>query len=125
MARLAPPEPREFRYMTVDPRDLERVCLVRERVRCGKPGCRCLNGAKHGPYWYLRYEEWDRTARRDWYRREYVPPTELRRVRRWVRRQQAGAAYSRAVLACMRQLAKRELRGAPMLSRPAIETTGH
>jgi hypothetical protein len=113
MGRPARPALREFRYMTVDPKYIERVCLVRERVRCGKPRCRCLNGAKHGPYWYLRYEEWDRTAHRERYRREFVPTTELRRVRRWVRRQQSGAAYSHAVLCYMKHLARRELRGQP------------
>lgn len=37
---------------------MERVHLVREYVRCGKPGCRCMRGSKHGPYRYLRYQYW-------------------------------------------------------------------
>jgi len=31
--------------------------LVSHRVRCGKPGCRCRDGAGHGPYWFLRWRE--------------------------------------------------------------------
>ncbi|MBW4550979.1 MAG: hypothetical protein KME35_07710 [Aphanocapsa sp. GSE-SYN-MK-11-07L] len=23
-----------------------------ERIRCGKPGCKCMAGELHGPYWY-------------------------------------------------------------------------
>jgi len=56
--------PREiYRYLTIRPDVRERVHLVRERVRCGKPGC-CARGPKHGPYWYLRYEYWDAAAER-------------------------------------------------------------
>ena len=60
--------------------------LVREGIRCGKPGCRCARGSKHGPYWYLRYQCWDAAAERDRYAREYVPVSELPRVRRWMQR---------------------------------------
>lgn len=28
------------------------VTYRRERVRCGKPSCKCAAGALHGPYWY-------------------------------------------------------------------------
>ena len=31
--------------------------LVRHRVRCGKPACRCATGEGHGPYWFLRWRE--------------------------------------------------------------------
>jgi hypothetical protein len=27
--------------------------LVRQSRRCGKPGCRCVDGELHGPYTYL------------------------------------------------------------------------
>ena len=26
-----------------------------ERIKCGKPGCKCMRGSGHGPYWYLSY----------------------------------------------------------------------
>ena len=28
-------------------------CYRLEKVRCGKPNCRCAAGQLHGPYWYL------------------------------------------------------------------------
>jgi hypothetical protein len=31
--------------------------LVRRRVRCGRPACRCRGGPPHGPYWYA-YLHW-------------------------------------------------------------------
>jgi len=88
-----PREIRPYRYLTVRPDARERVHLVRERVRCGKPGCRCARGAKHGPYWYLRYQYWDVAVERDRYAREYVPRSELPRVRRWIRRARAETAF--------------------------------
>lgn len=29
--------------------------IVTERVRCGKPNCRCARGELHGPYHYRRW----------------------------------------------------------------------
>ena len=95
--------PRAFRYPTVPSQDRDRVHLVRELVVCGKPSCRCARGLRHGPYWYLRYEEYDRAADATRYRREYVPRSEVRRVRRWVRREQLDNLYSRAVLSLLRR----------------------
>lgn len=36
-------------------RHVGRVTYQLEKVRCGKPTCRCAqeNGELHGPYWYL------------------------------------------------------------------------
>ena len=41
--------------------DRENPHIVRELVRCGKASCRCAREQKHrhGPYLYLRYEEYD------------------------------------------------------------------
>jgi hypothetical protein len=72
---------RPYRWLTVRTEDRDAPQLVRERVRCGKPSCRCTRGVKHGPYWYLRYEEWDQAAGVVRYRREYVPKCKLARVR--------------------------------------------
>jgi len=83
---------RPFRYLRIPPQDRERVHLVRERVKCGKPSCRCAHGLRHGPYWFLRYQYWDGAAGRDRYAREYVPRSELPRVRRWIRRVRAETA---------------------------------
>lgn len=32
-------------------------CLVVKMVKCGKDGCRCKNGALHGPYTYYQYRD--------------------------------------------------------------------
>jgi uncharacterized protein DUF6788 len=77
---------RPFRYLRIPAQDREHVYLVHERVKCGKPSCRCARGARHGPYTFLRYQYWDEDAGRDRYAREYVPRVELARVRRWIRR---------------------------------------
>jgi hypothetical protein len=81
---------RPLRYLTVPQDDRERVHIVRETVRCGKPRCQCARGVRHGPYFYLRYEFWDPDAGTTRYAREYIPRRELARVRRWVRRQRAA-----------------------------------
>jgi len=58
MARVLRP----YHYLTIAKKDREDARLVRERVKCGKPSCRCARDVRyrHGPYLYLRYEEYDR-----------------------------------------------------------------
>ena len=57
---------------------------------------------RHGPYWYFRFEEFDRRTGQTRYRREYVPESELARVRRWIRRSRAASGRGRAVLSFLR-----------------------
>jgi hypothetical protein len=95
---------RPFRYLRIPPRDRERVHLVRERVKCGKPACCCARGLRHGPYTFLRYEYWDGNAGRVRYAREYVPRSELPRVRRWVRRARAETAFGWGQAGLVRRL---------------------
>jgi hypothetical protein len=33
-----------------------------ERVRCGKEGCKCVEGKLHGPYWYAYWSEGGKTV---------------------------------------------------------------
>jgi hypothetical protein len=95
---------RPYHYLRVPEQDREDPHLVRERVKCGKPSCRCAQDVRHrhGPYMYLRYEEYDRRTGETRYRREYVPQRELARVRRWIRRSRAASARPRAVLSFLR-----------------------
>jgi hypothetical protein len=81
-----------------------RSRTVRELVRCGKPSCGCATDVRrrHGQYWYLRFEEFDRRTGQTHYRREYVPQRELARVRRWIRCSRAASACARAVLSFLR-----------------------
>jgi hypothetical protein len=58
---------------------------------------------RHGPYTYLRYEEYDRRTGETRYRREYVPARELARVRQWIRRARAAWARSRAFIGFLRR----------------------
>lgn len=96
---------RPYRYLTLPKDDRENPHLVRELVRCGKPSCRCAKEVRyrHGPYVYLRYEEHDRRTGETRYRREYVPASELVRVRGWIRRSRAASARGRAVLGLLRR----------------------
>lgn len=55
---------RPYRYVSVAKEDRENARLVRERVKCWKPSCRCARGLRHGPYTFLRYEYWDGNAGR-------------------------------------------------------------
>ena len=91
---------RPYRYLTVAKEDREDPRLVRERVKCGKPSCRCAQDVRyrHGPYMYLRYQEYDRRTGETRYRREYVPAVELARVRRWIRRARTASSRGRAVM---------------------------
>jgi hypothetical protein len=104
--------PRPYRYLAVPTDDRERPHLVRERVKCGKSTCRCARDAarRHGPYTYFRWERWDTDAGRIIYCREYVPPSEMARVRRWVRRHRIEAAHTRGVLTWLRRLVASEVR---------------
>ena len=49
--------------------------VVQQYVRCGKAGCRCAQGALHGPYSYRKWREGGRQ------RKAYVPATEVTDVR--------------------------------------------
>lgn len=73
---------RPYHYLKVPEEDRDNPHLVRERVRCGKPSCGCARDVRrrHGPYWYLRFEESDRRTGQTHYRREYVPRSELARA---------------------------------------------
>ncbi len=36
--------------------------LQREKIRCGKKGCKCTRGELHGPYWYAYQKKDGRTV---------------------------------------------------------------
>ena len=57
--------------------DVEAVLagsLVEQTRRCGKPGCRCVRGELHGPFWSRR---WRADGRQ---RRAYVPRRQVAAV---------------------------------------------
>lgn len=49
--------------------------IVTERVRCGKPNCRCARGELHGPYHYRRWRSGGI------HHKEYVRPQYLDRTK--------------------------------------------
>jgi hypothetical protein len=61
----------------------------------------------HGPYAYLRWEDWSRSDTSGdtplpRLRKEYVPGSELKRVRCWIRRYRVEDTFGRTVLAGLR-----------------------
>jgi hypothetical protein len=52
--------------------------LVEQYVSCGKPGCRCTRGQKHGPLYYLYWKEQGRS------RSLYVPREKVSELRRQI-----------------------------------------
>jgi hypothetical protein len=64
----APAPPAETKHAEALPK-IGALCL--QRVRCGKPGCRCARGELHGPYAYLFWREGGRLRKR-YVRRERV-----------------------------------------------------
>jgi len=53
--------------------------LVKQYVICGKPGCRCQRGQKHGPLIYLYWKEQGRS------RSLYVPRDKVVEIRLQIR----------------------------------------
>lgn len=45
------------RFLTTRNSENRRVSYQHEYVCCGKPGCKCANGQKHGPYWYAYWSD--------------------------------------------------------------------
>ena len=58
--------------------EIMKGSLVMRTTRCGRPGCKCAKGEKHGPYLYVSVFRGGRT------RSVYVPQRLEGEVRRWV-----------------------------------------
>jgi hypothetical protein len=88
--------------------DVEHVLagsLAGQSRRCGRPGCRCADGAPHGPYAYFT----PRPAGRG--RARYVPAALAGVVRRYLRRGTEVEAVLAEISAINAELlARRELR---------------
>jgi hypothetical protein len=61
-----------------EPLPLLAGSLVRQYVICGKSGCRCQRGQKHGPLFYLYWKEQGRS------RSLYVPREKAAEIRRQI-----------------------------------------
>jgi hypothetical protein len=58
--------------------EIMKGSLAMRATRCGRPGCKCAQGEKHGPYLYVSVFREGRT------RSVYVPRHLEGEVRRWV-----------------------------------------
>jgi Family of unknown function (DUF6788) len=79
--------------------------VLPQRVRCGRPNCRCARGELHGPYFYRFWREGGRQ------RRQYVRRSELEEVRarcearrRERKRRDAGLQLWRQMAALLREV---------------------
>jgi len=80
--RQSPPQRRPFRQQLqaiFQPLPILAGSLVKQYVICGKPGCRCQRGQKHGPLFYLYWKEQGRS------RSLYVPGEKVVELRRQIR----------------------------------------
>ena len=80
--------------------------LVTFYTRCGKPSCRCRQGALHGPYWQMRWREGSTQRRR------YVRPADLAGVQAALELRRAHRQRVRRQLASSAQLLRRLRYGA-------------
>jgi hypothetical protein len=58
--------------------------VVETYLTCGRAGCRCHQGQKHGPYYLLTWSSGGRTRTR------YIPRDKLEEVKRMTRRYQVA-----------------------------------
>jgi hypothetical protein len=75
--------------------------LIERFTVCGRPGCRCLEGKKHGPYLYVSVFDGKQS------RQVYVPRSLHVQVRRWVRNAQRLSDAVGALSALSAELIRR------------------
>jgi hypothetical protein len=95
---------RRLKARLSDPQIMLVGSLVRQSRRCGKPGCRCVQGEEHGPYTYLSTRVGGATRLR------YVPTALLDVVRRRVKQTEVFESVIAEISAInLELLARREL----------------
>jgi hypothetical protein len=62
--------------------EIMKCSLIERFTVCQRPGCRCMQGQKHGPYLYVSVFDGKQS------RQVYVPQSMQAKVRRWVRNYQ-------------------------------------
>lgn len=78
------------------PQNLLAASLVELYSRCGKPSCRCRQGFKHGPAYYLSWREEGRTQML------YVPKSMLEEVRQGIEQWKTAGALGKVNLKLLR-----------------------
>ena len=79
---------------------------LRERyMTCGKPGCKCARGQRHGPIWYLSVTLGSgRTAG------GVIAAGQVERVRRWIKNYHQFKEHLEKISEINRELLRRERR---------------
>lgn len=62
-----------------DPTQILRASLCTRFTQCGRPGCKCMRGEKHGPSYYVTV-----TVAAGKTRQLYVRAADVDAVRRWI-----------------------------------------
>lgn len=60
--------------------EILRATLLTRMTQCGKPGCKCMHGKKHGPAYYLTV-----SYGRGKTRQVYIPKARKRLAAAWIR----------------------------------------
>lgn len=79
--------------------DVMAGSIVEAYRTCGRHGCRCHDGEKHGPYYLLTWSEGGRTKTR------HIPREELPRIRRMTENYQKAREALRKLGEVNRKLA--------------------
>jgi hypothetical protein len=51
------PHPTQPGREVIQEQRIGKIVYRQERIRCGKPSCKCAAGELHGPYWYAYQRE--------------------------------------------------------------------
>ena len=83
--------------------EILRGSLTERYLTCGKPGCKCARGERHGPVWYLSVslDQTHRTGRT-------VPSHQVEQVRGWIENYHRVKERLEKISAINRELLRRE-----------------
>ena len=98
--------------------EIMKGSLVMRATRCGRPGCKCAKGEKHGPYLYVSVFREGRT------RSVYVPQHLEGEVRRWVESARALESDVAAITWLNAELLRREREAGGKSARGAAGSGG-
>ena len=69
--------------------------VIKEKVRCGKPGCRCNRGLLHKWYYYLYYRQFEGIWK---LKKEYIPRHKVKALKRKIEACKREDRESKALL---------------------------
>ncbi len=93
----------QLRLQELARRPMVAGSLVEQYVTCGKPSCRCRQGEKHGPVYYLYWKDEGRS------RSLYIPRDQVPELRDQIATYRRFQSELAAVLGRQRQVWQRRL----------------